>query len=90
MPPRRMTCREKGAEAKPRRSGRRARQAAGARTWRGTITRTVTEWALPGLECPCCAAVTFAWSCCRRRMPAASDGAALMARLSGLSRQPGL
>ena len=24
------------------------------------VIRTVTEWALPGLECPCCAAVTFA------------------------------
>ena len=24
------------------------------------IVRTVTEWALPGLECPCCGTVTFA------------------------------
>ena len=24
------------------------------------VIRTVTEWALPGLECPCCGAVTFA------------------------------
>jgi hypothetical protein len=38
-------------------------QAAGSR-WAQVIDveviRTVTEWALPGLECPCCAAVTFA------------------------------
>jgi len=37
--------------------------AAGAR-WAQVIdvevVRTVTEWALPGLECPCCGAVTFA------------------------------
>jgi hypothetical protein len=24
------------------------------------IIRKVTEWALPGLECPCCGTVTFA------------------------------
>ena len=24
------------------------------------VIRKVTEWALPGLECPCCGTVTFA------------------------------
>ena len=24
------------------------------------VIRTVTEWALPGLQCPCCGTVTFA------------------------------
>ena len=31
-----------------------------ARSWDVRITRVVTEWLLPGLECPCCGEVTFA------------------------------
>jgi transposase len=31
-----------------------------AQSWDVRITRVVTEWLLPGLECPCCGEVTFA------------------------------
>ena len=51
------------AECRGCRAGLGGAEAAGSR-WAqvidAEIVRTVTEWALPGLECPCCGMVTFA------------------------------
>jgi hypothetical protein len=43
------------------------------------VIRKVTEWLLPGLECPCCAAVTFAEPPAGAHAGAVSYGAVLNA-----------
>jgi Transposase IS66 family len=52
------------AECRKCRAGLDGAQAAGENQWAqvidAEIVRTVTEWALPGLLCPCCGTVTFA------------------------------
>jgi transposase len=54
---------EPPAECRQCRTGLDGAQAAGSR-WAQVVDveviRTVTEWALPGRECPCCGTVTFA------------------------------
>ena len=54
---------EPPAQCRRCRAGLDGAQAAGSR-WAQVIDveviRTVTEWALPGLQCPCCGTVTFA------------------------------
>jgi hypothetical protein len=51
------------AECRQCRSGLDGAALAGqrwAQSWHVRVSRVVTEWLLPGLECPCCGAVTFA------------------------------
>ena len=52
------------AECRKCRAGLDGAQAAGEDQWAqvidAEIVRTVTEWALPGLVCPCCGTITFA------------------------------
>ena len=52
------------AECRKCRAGLDSAQAAGDSQWAqvidAEIVRTVTEWALPGLVCPCCGTITFA------------------------------